>query len=311
MQQAVRQPPIEPEVALVSQNDEAGPLDEPGFKFTPTGLTITEGVKYDEWERYGRKLQMAERGIQWAIGDWLVYGENHWPDKYEQAVEITGYKEGTLMNYATVARAIPPGPNSRRRELVDYSTHVEVASLPEEDQDRILAKAAGEGLSRNRVRREAEKVKRANKPRANETDYVLDALARTACDEYMEFLVLAEEKIPPGFPSLRMMNHAHRAQSLWQKNRTIEEDCQAIIEMFSAKEGTVAIETATDSEISVWLNRNGYFMSDGDLDERLELMVEKKMLDVMTPEQGRQEGRRGVMLQLYRLNPDYAATLED
>lgn len=97
----------------------------------------------------------------------------------------------------------------------------------------------------------------------------------------------------------------------WQKARTIETDCQAIVEMFSAKEGTVAIETATDSEISVWLNRNGYYMSDCDLDDRLELLVEKKMLDIMTPEQGRQEGRRGVMLQLYRLNPDYADSLED
>lgn len=311
MQATVRQHPIEPELALVSQSDEPGPLDEPGFKFSPTGLTITEGVKFEQWEHYGRKLQLAERGIQWAIGDWLVYGENHWPDKYDQAVEITGYKEGTLMNYATVARAIPPGPNSRRRESLDYTTHVEVASLKPDEQEKLLAKAAGEGLSTRRVRREAEKIKRAGKPRPNETDYVLDGEARTYLDGFMESLIEQEEKIPSGFPSLRMMNHAYRGQVQWQKNRTIETDCLAIVEMFSGKEGTAAIERATDSDISVWLNRNCYFISDCDLDDRLELMVEKKMLDVMTPEKGRQEGRRGVMLQLYRLNPDYAEALED
>lgn len=288
-----------------------GPLDEPGFRFSPTGLQIDEGVTFSEWEHYGRKLQIADRGIQWALGDWLIHGENHWPDKYEQAVEFTGYREGTLMNYATVARAIPGGPDSRRRELVDYSTHVEVASLEANEQERILARAAKENLSRNTVRREAEKVKRASKPKPNETDFVLDANARIACDDYMDKLTELEEAIPSGFPSLRMMNHAHRAHANWQKNRTIETDCAAIVEVFRGEEGTEGTERATDSYISTWLNRNGYFMGDCDLDDRLDLMVGKKMLDAHSIEESRQDGRRGVMNHIYALNEDYAISLEE
>lgn len=303
-QVAIRTP--EPEAAEI-----LGPLDEPGFRFTPTGLVISPRVTFDEWTHYGRKLQIAERGIQWALGDWLIHGENHWPDKYDQAIEWTGYKEGTLMNYATVARAIPGGDNSRRRELVDYSTHVEVASLEPEEQEQILAKAAGEGLSRNRVRREAEKVKRAKKERKEETEWVLDPTARAYLDGYMDELVVQEGDMPSGCPSLRMMNHAHVAQAQWQKNRTIQADCLAIVEVFQGDEGTEGTERASDSYISTWLNRNGYFMSDFDLDERLELMVEKKMLDRLSPEDCRQEGRRGVIPDIYALNEDYAASLED
>jgi hypothetical protein len=40
-------------------------------------------------------------------------------------------------------------------------------------------------------------------------------------------------------------------------------------------------------------------------------MVDKKMLAVMSVEEILQDGRRGVMIDLNALNPDYEATLED
>lgn len=288
-----------------------GPMDEPGFRFTATGLKIQPWVKFDEWTEYGRKLQIADRGIQWAIGDWLIHGENHWPDKYDQAVEFTGYREGTLMNYATVARAIPGGDNSRRREFVDYSTHVEVASLAPDDQEKILAKAAKENLSRNTVRREAEKIKREGKPKPKETDYVLSQEARTCLDDYMNELGRLEETIPPHCPSLWLMMHKHGRDALWQRNRTVATDCKAIVEMFSGQEGTEGTDRATVSDIRAWLEKVGYFMDDLDVSDRLDLMVEKNMLEVKSVDDSRQDGRRGVMIDLYALHPDYEAQLDN
>src|SRR5688500_14301890 len=109
MQPNVR--PIESAV-LVSPNNELGPLDEPGFRFTPTGLKIEPWVTFEQWQEYGRKLQLAEKGIQWALGDWIIHGETHFKDRCYQAVEFTGLKLRTLQNYATVAKAIE---ESRRR----------------------------------------------------------------------------------------------------------------------------------------------------------------------------------------------------
>lgn len=287
----------------------AGLFEIPGCEFTPTQLTLPNKLSFDHWERIGRQLQLADLAVQWWIGDWLNYGESRYGDKYTQAVEEFGRKKQTLMNYAYVARKIEP---SRRREIVDFTTHAEVASLKPDDQEKVLAKAAKEHLSVKSVRREAEKIKRENKPKPKDTDYVLSAEARACLDDYIAELGRFEsERLQPGWHSIELMIHAHGKNAQWQRNRTVDTDCDAIVKMFAGGEGTAGPERATDSDISVWLDENGYHMSDCDLDERLGLMVDRKMLDVLTPEESRQDGRRGAIPDIYRLNAAYAASLED
>lgn len=286
-----------------------GLFDIPDCEFSPVGLVLPGRLSFDHWARIGRQLQLAELAVQWWIGDWLNYGETRYGDKYTQAVEEFGRKKQTLMNYAYVARRIEI---SRRREIVDFSTHVEVASLEPEDQEKVLAKAAKEHSSRNTVRREAEKIKRASKPKPKETDYVLSLEARSCLDDYMgELARFEDEHLQPGWYSLELMLHSHGRHALWQRNRTIESDCAAIAQMFTGDDDAPGAERASDSEISVWLEHAGFFIGDSDLDDRLALMVEKKMLDAMSVEESRQDGRRGVMIDLYALNPDYAAQQEN
>lgn len=298
-------------IALPEPETFLGPLDEKGITFTPTGLVIQPWVRYGQWEKYGRRLQVIDRGIQWAIGDWIVFGEDKFGEEYAQAVEVTGLKVKTIQNYAVVARAVP---RSRRRDsdLVDFSTHAEVACLKPADQERILAKAAKERLTVKSVRREAERIKRESKPRPKETEFVLPVEARACLDDYMgELARFEDEHLEPGWYSLELMLHRHGKHALWQRNRTIETDCAAIVQMFSGDDDAPGAERASDSEVSVWLEHAGYFISDADLDDRLALMVEKKMLDVMSVEESRQDGRRGVMIDLYRLNADYAERAEN
>lgn len=305
MQTAVRSPKQKTDLVLVSQDQERGPLDEPGFTFTPTGLKIEPNVKFPEWENYGRKLQLADRGVQWAIGDWLLHGENHWPDKYDQAVEVTGFREQTLLNYVTVARAIP---DYRRRELVDFSTHAEVASLPENEADRILAQAAGDPrVTRDVVRKEAQRIKRRLKQNPSELELIHDPEVREFVGIYIDSLKDWEKTIPPKAPFLRNMLHAHIGQAQWQLDRTLSTDCDAILEMFEGVAGGEGVYRATDDDIFQWLQKVGYFMRDPELDERLQYMLEHKMLQLVSCEGSRQEGRRGTMLDLYELHPDYLA----
>lgn len=295
-------------LAEATSSPSAGLFEIPGCVFEPTRLTLPARLSFDHWERIGRQLQLADLAVQWWIGDWLNYGESRYGEKYTQAVEEFGRKKQTLMNYAYVAGAIEP---SRRREIVDFSTHAEVASLEPEDQEKVLAKAAKEHSSRNTVRREAEKIKRASKPRPAETDYVLPADERTCLDDYMVELGRFEESnLQPGWHSFELMIHSHGKHALWQRNRTIQTDCTAIVKMFTGDDGSPGAERATDSDISVWLEIAGFFMSDSDLDDRLSLMVEKKMLTIESVEESRQDGRRGVMIDLYALNSDYAAGLD-
>lgn len=283
-------------------------FDIPDCEFTPTRLVLPEKLSFDHWERIGRQLQLADLAVRWWIGDWLVYGEQRYGEKYSQALEDqTGRKTQTLMNYAYVAKAVEI---SRRRENVDFSTHAEVASLPPDEQERILAKAAKEKLSRNTVRREADRVKRANQPKPKDDEFVLSKEARTFLDHYMEELARLAEEAPDNCLSIQNMVYWQGHRAHWQKNRTRQTDYEAITQIFSCDEGTPGLERAKRDEISSWLETCGYFMSDSELDERLDAMVENKMLQVKSVEDSRQEGRRGTMIELYALHPEYEAKLE-
>ena len=113
-------------------------------KLTPTGLTLPAKLVYEQWESIGKQLRLVGGAIQWAIGDWLNYGEEFLPDKYSQALNETDYEYGTLRNYAYVARKVAL---SFRSAKLTFAHHYQVASLPCADQRAVLAKAEKEHLT--------------------------------------------------------------------------------------------------------------------------------------------------------------------
>jgi hypothetical protein len=45
--------------------------------------------------------------VHWWLGDWLIYGEKHFGGtKYQEAMEKTGFKYGTLRNDKYVAQKV-------------------------------------------------------------------------------------------------------------------------------------------------------------------------------------------------------------
>jgi hypothetical protein len=292
MQANVRRVEENPEMALVSKDTKPGPLDEPGFTFTPTGLDIEPWVKFGAWQRYGRKLQLAEKGIQWALGDWMIWGETTFKERAAQAVEFTGLKIKTLQNYATVAEAIP---KSRRRDsdVVDFSTHCEVVGLPDEDQERILDEAAKEPekMTRKEVRREVHRIKRRTGKAQSEIEIVHTPEVQGYLQRYIDTLKELEESVPLTARFLRNMAQSHASQAYWQKNRTVADDCE-IIQMAVKKNGG---EIGED-DLYKWLVETGYFMSDPEFEERLEYMNRDDVRLALVTDagsEGKQEERRG------------------
>lgn len=106
-------------------------------------------LTFDEWRAVGKRLGIIGRASQWWIGDWINFGAAHYSDRYQEAVEITGYDIGTLMNMAWVAGAVEP---SRRHEVLSWSHHYEVAGLTAAEQDDWLAQAAEHGWSQKTLR---------------------------------------------------------------------------------------------------------------------------------------------------------------
>ncbi|MFJ3303914.1 LmbU family transcriptional regulator [Streptomyces sp. NPDC086549] len=87
----------------------------------------------------------------WWLGDWLVYGQEKFPDRYRQAMKATGLDYKTLRNYAWITRRYPS--ESRRAEL-SFQHHAEVASLPPAERGAWLDRAERENWSRNTLRKQ-------------------------------------------------------------------------------------------------------------------------------------------------------------
>lgn len=105
---------------------------------TSTALILPPGISWDQYEALGVALGRASRTMTWMIGDWINFGERKFGEKYAQAVEATGLRKETLMNYASTARRVPP--EVRRPELT-FGAHVEVAKLEPLDQIEWLERA--------------------------------------------------------------------------------------------------------------------------------------------------------------------------
>ncbi|MFC9975278.1 LmbU family transcriptional regulator [Spirillospora sp. NPDC127200] len=127
-----------------------------------TGLQLRDDMSFVAWKRLGRQLHLIADSAPWWLGDWLIYGETLFSDRYRQAIEGTGLDYQTLRNYAWVARRFPL---SRRRDRLSFAHHAEVAALSDSEQDYWLDLAEKEGYSRNGLRRRIQAQRSAGSPR--------------------------------------------------------------------------------------------------------------------------------------------------
>jgi hypothetical protein len=108
-------------------------------------------MSYDNWKHIGQQIFLVWDSAAWWIGDWLIFGRERYPDRYRRAIEETSLDYQTLRNYAWVAGRFVM---SRRRDTLSFQHHVEVAGLPEDQQDFWLSRAESAGWSRNELRRQ-------------------------------------------------------------------------------------------------------------------------------------------------------------
>lgn len=117
---------------------------------TRVGLNIPPDLPFDLWQRAGQHISRVVDSSAWCLGDWLVYGQERYNDRYRRAVDAVGLDYQTLRNYAWVTRRFDL---SRRRDSLSFQHHAEVASLVEAEQERWLNLAEEREWSRNQLRR--------------------------------------------------------------------------------------------------------------------------------------------------------------
>ncbi|MDB1086965.1 LmbU family transcriptional regulator [Streptomyces sp. ACA25] len=117
---------------------------------TKVGLQFPAGLTFENWESAGRQLSGIVNSTSWWLGDWLVYGKDHYSDRYERGVRAAGLQYQTLRNYAWVSRRFAI---NRRRGALSFQHHAELASRPVEEQERWLDQAEQQGWSTKQLRR--------------------------------------------------------------------------------------------------------------------------------------------------------------
>lgn len=106
---------------------------------SPVAWRPSHTLDAQEWAVVGRRMGGLGRCIQWLLGDWIIYGNERFGERYSRASKITGYDTQTLMNMVYVASHFPI---SRRRERLSWSHHETLASLASDEQDYWLDQAA-------------------------------------------------------------------------------------------------------------------------------------------------------------------------
>lgn len=118
----------------------------------PLWLEIDPSISFDDWLSLGRRLLAGQQRVNWWIGDWWAFGGHQYGRRAEMAAEgVFGKEFQSLADIASVCRSFQ---SSRRREVLSFTHHREVAALPPEEADTLLDKAEAEGLSTRELRKE-------------------------------------------------------------------------------------------------------------------------------------------------------------
>jgi hypothetical protein len=110
-----------------------------GVTLYRNALVLPTNLGEEDWKALGSTLAERHESLQWWLGDWWRHGSHKYGRRARLfAKGIFRHSFETLMNYGSVAAAIP---TSFRNEVLSFSHHAAVTSLPRAEQKEMLAKA--------------------------------------------------------------------------------------------------------------------------------------------------------------------------
>lgn len=153
----------------------------PHFSMTANGLEWTGRPSIEECGVVGVTLSTAERGIQFAIGDFANYVEDVFGEEASQIIDYSeGWSESTLFVYKWMAKNVKL--EHRRMDRLSVQHHLAVATLPEPLQTKWLTEAAADREDRPWTVRRMKDAIRVNGD-APETGWWLQVLCQSAADQ--------------------------------------------------------------------------------------------------------------------------------
>jgi hypothetical protein len=140
-------------------------LTIPG-QLNATGLNLGADLSIDEWRNAGAMLYIMGSAVQWAIGDWLLHGAEHFEDEY-MAVALEIYKPETIRGLKWMAEKFPA---ERRHKALTFAHHREVAALSPAEQDAHLSFAEADKLTVKQLRKRLRPEKKPAEPKVDDKE---------------------------------------------------------------------------------------------------------------------------------------------
>jgi N6-adenosine-specific RNA methylase IME4 len=135
-----------------------------------TSLDLPDGLELEQWVGYGRALERMGRAVQWWLGDWWTYGENGYGKRARAIVEAElPWAFQTCADAGWVAGKF--AETSRRREVLSWSHHREVAALDPSIADELLDAAEEHNWTREQLR---SAVRQRNRPQPGDAPPLSD-----------------------------------------------------------------------------------------------------------------------------------------
>lgn len=116
---------------------------------TREGVIVTGVPTYEEWERLFVHWAGVKETVDWILYDLLAVGEEHYSDRVDQAISLTGLSKKTIQNKTSVAKAFPP---TTRIPGATFSHHAEVVSLPPDERRELLEQVVEEQITCEELR---------------------------------------------------------------------------------------------------------------------------------------------------------------
>lgn len=117
---------------------------------------LTAAKTFDDWLDEGRVIASTKTSLDWAIADWVSYGQQVFPEQVEMALgsavgDLVGDRRA-IEKMAKTALAFPP---STRSAKLSFEHHAQIADMPREQALPFLVEAERQHWTARRLRLEA------------------------------------------------------------------------------------------------------------------------------------------------------------
>jgi hypothetical protein len=102
-----------------------------------TEWQLPAAMTEEEWKNAGQALTQIDGSLNWWLGDWWRFGEHNYGDR-KALVESDDWSGPAFDTCTGAAYVCGKFETCRRRQVVPFGHHKEVASLPEAEADQIL-----------------------------------------------------------------------------------------------------------------------------------------------------------------------------